>query len=77
MTRRELKQLIKETIAESNMGAQISPQVKQKMIARLQNAIQHVQKINTMEELASLDSSEYDEQKGTFAVQIYSNRIDR
>ena len=77
MTRSELKQLIKETIAESNMGAQISPQVKQKMITRLQNAIQHVQKINTMEELTSLDGSEYDEQKGTFGVQIYSNRADR
>ena len=77
MTRYELKQLIKETIAEANVDAQISPQVKQKMLERLQNAIKHVQKSTTMAELASLDGAEYDEQKGTFAVQIYSNRTDR
>ncbi len=77
MTRSELKQLIKETIAEDNIDAQISPQVKQRMLERLQNAIKHVQKSTTMAELASLDSSEYDEQKGTFVVQIYNNRTDR
>jgi hypothetical protein len=75
MTRSELKRLIKETINEEMGG--ISPQVKQKMVQRLQAAIKHVQDSNDMETLASMDGAEYDQAKGTFSVQIYNNRTDR
>jgi hypothetical protein len=77
MTRSKPKKLIKKTIVEANTDVQISPRVKKRMLERLRIAIKHVKKINTVYELASLDSSEYDTQKGTFVVQIYSNRNDR
>jgi len=77
MTRSKSKKLIKKTTVEANTDGQIFPRVKKRMLERLRIAIKHVKKINTVYELASLDSSEYDTQKGTFAVQIYSNRTDR
>lgn len=78
MTRKELKQLIRETIMEEagGLGA-ISPQVKAKMIQRLQNAIKHVEQSDDIETLTSLGDSEYDQTKGRFSVNIYDKRTDR
>jgi len=77
MTLSKPKKQIKKTIVQANTDGQIFPHVKKRMLERLRIAIKHVKKINTIYELASLDSSEYDTQKGTFVVQIYNNRIDR
>ena len=55
----------------------ISPKIKQIMINRLTNAIDHIKRVDTIEELAALDNSEYDRDNGTMSVTIYSNRTDR
>ena len=75
----KLNEAAKQVLLNEEDGPEtlpIKPNVKSKMIQRLNDAINMVKKANTLEGLSSLDGSEYDIEKGTFSVMIYSKRTD-
>jgi len=78
MTRSELKQLIKETIAENanaiDINAPINPELKQKMAEMLKDAYNVLSKSRTMEDFGSVSGLEMDDVTGRIILTLANGR---